>query len=218
MNSPVLITKKRILLVEGKDEENFFCALLQKLQISDVQIRSVGGKEKFKEAYPSFVKQSGFTKVHTIGFVRDAEDGRAEDAFKSICDIIKKFSPSFPVPEKPGEIKEYNSYKTGVYIMPDCNNPGMLENLCIESVKDTELYNAADEYVCRAESLYEGTESGNKKFNKPKAVVQTYLAGTVPIRNNIGLAALQQVWNFSDSAFDGIKKFIQELLGQLTIL
>ena len=95
--------------------------------------------------------------------------------------------------------------------MPDCSSPGMLEDLCIESVKNTELCDEADGYVCKAESLYEGTEAGNKRFNKSKAVVQTYLAGTVPIRNNLGLAALQQVWDFSNSSFDGIKEFMRDL-------
>jgi hypothetical protein len=154
------------LLVEGKDEENFFHALLNELQIKDVQIISVSGKENFRKEYPAFVKQSGFTSVRTIGFVRDAEEHPAESSFASICSIIKKNTPAVIVPEKPGEVKECNSYKTGIYIMPDCCSSGMLEDLCIASIKTTELYSEVDGYICKAENLYKDTNPGLRHYSK----------------------------------------------------
>ena len=41
------IKTDKLLLVEGKDEENLFSALLEYLQIENVTIRSAGGYLKF---------------------------------------------------------------------------------------------------------------------------------------------------------------------------
>ena len=45
---PDIIRQKKVLAVEGKDEVNFFHALLEYVGITDYEIRDVGGKRQFK--------------------------------------------------------------------------------------------------------------------------------------------------------------------------
>ena len=47
-DDPLPIKSKKILAVEGLDEENFFGALLRHINIADCDILQVGGKDQFK--------------------------------------------------------------------------------------------------------------------------------------------------------------------------
>jgi hypothetical protein len=47
-DEPRPIKSKKILAVEGQDEGNFFDALLRYIDITDIDIRQVVGKDQFK--------------------------------------------------------------------------------------------------------------------------------------------------------------------------
>ena len=42
------ITKPKLLIVEGRDEEEFFRPMLAELGIKDIQVTGIGGKEKLR--------------------------------------------------------------------------------------------------------------------------------------------------------------------------
>lgn len=48
MPETLRITKPKLLIGEGKDEENFFNALLKHMHTNDIQVLSSGGKDKNK--------------------------------------------------------------------------------------------------------------------------------------------------------------------------
>ena len=102
----------------------------------------------------------------------------------------------FPVLGKIGTVVSSGEYRTGIFIMPDCSKPGMIEDLCLASAANEELLTKAQVYVADAESIYTAKGETAKQFNRPKALVQTYLAGNVPIVAGLGTAALKGVWNF----------------------
>ncbi len=56
-NMPEAITKSKILLVEGKDEVNLFTELLVNLDLTDVQVIEVSGKDKFPSKLEALVKK-----------------------------------------------------------------------------------------------------------------------------------------------------------------
>src|SRR5574344_1958753 len=205
------IKSDKMLLVEGKDEILFFDALLKYLAIDAVYVTCAEGKDNIANEYAVQSKRSGFSAVTRIGFVRDAEAQEAELPFKRICKVMKKYTPELPVPEKTGVVVSSGEYRTGIFIMPDCSKPGMIEDLCLASVANEELLTKAQVYVADAESIYTAKGETAKQFNRPKALVQTYLAGNVPIVAGLGTAALKGVWNFDDPVFDGIKRFCREL-------
>lgn len=57
------IDSDSLLAVEGKDELHFFKALLKNLNIRNVQIESVGGKDQFQNEFASLEFVPGFKKA-----------------------------------------------------------------------------------------------------------------------------------------------------------
>lgn len=217
-NQPRTIKSEYVLFVEGKDEENFFKALFETIQLREVpQIIDVGGKDGFS----LYALVPGLDKVVTVGFVRDA-DGSCDSAFQSIKDCIaamNKENPytAFPVPSKPNAIvsDQANGKKCGVFIMPDNASAGMLEDLCLASVKGSKECGCIDEYF-RCISATTITQ------NRSKAVVQIYLASQTKINDqtnpkqfdvcsSLGLGAQKGKWDFTHKCFDEMKRFLTAL-------
>ena len=62
-----------VLLVEGKDEVNLFKALLRHMGMSpevDIQLKEVGGKDKFRNEFPAFLNDPNFSLVKAYAIVR----------------------------------------------------------------------------------------------------------------------------------------------------
>ncbi len=78
MENKITIISNRLLAVEGKDECNFFKALLRHENINNIQVVDIGGKDKFKTEFPLLINTEGFSEVHRLGFVRDAEQNHAK--------------------------------------------------------------------------------------------------------------------------------------------
>jgi len=106
-------TEKNVLVVEGKDEVNFFGALLETIGIGDVQIIDVGGEANFKNKFPTFIQTDGaLEKMRNIGFIRDAEGHEATAAFQSICHLLRKYG--LPCPSERGKIAEQDGKKVNI--------------------------------------------------------------------------------------------------------
>jgi tRNA 2-selenouridine synthase SelU len=202
----IRIKSNKILAVEGKDECSFFEAILKYEEINNIQIIDIGGKDKFKVEFPNLVNLEGFSEVRALGFIRDAESQKAESAFSSICGILKK--NGLPVPKNINTIISEEGRKIGIFIMPNNIDAGMLEDLCIESIKTNQVFECVEQYIeCCSSHL---SEKG-KAFNRSKAKIQTYLASQKPIVSSLGVAAQNGYWNFKEDCFSEIKQFLHNL-------
>ncbi len=201
------IESNNLLAVEGKDECNFFKALLKYLDIKHVQLVDIGGKDQFADKFDALYIGEGFKRIKQLGFVRDAEEKPAQSAFQSICGILKK--KELPTPDKPNQVTEKQGFKIGVYIMPDNKVAGMLENLCLQTIKDEPINGCIQNYIECFQA--DQKEEEKKKYNDPKARVQAYLASCSPIKNSLGLGALKGYWNFEHQCFQDIKQFLKQL-------
>jgi hypothetical protein len=200
------ITNKFLLLVEGKDEIEFFNALFKYMNIDGVQIHEVEGKNNFSKNIKQ-IKDSpddGFSIVTNLGIIRDADDN-AKAAFDSICYHLNqnKIAP----PKNIGIVENIDKRKIGIFIMPNNKDNGMLETLCLESIESTCCYKEMNIYIECLQNLYKN----NKSFNVDKAKSQVYLASKIPMKNRLGLGAEAGHWNFNHSAFIKIKTFLKEL-------
>lgn len=203
--SPEKITKKKLLVVEGNDEKIFFQELFKhmaKENITDIQ--DVGGKDNFKNNMPTLTRIPGFNEVEAIAVVRDA-DGSCRSAFDSVKGILKE-NGLLP-PEKPGKFSQGNP-KVGVFIMPDNKKSGMLENLCLKTVKDEEGMECVNLFVDCANQLTNPPK--NKDIAKVK--VQAFLAIRPGVFDMVGLGAKKKYWDFDSAALDPLKKFLSELV------
>jgi hypothetical protein len=195
-------TKTRFLAVEGIDEKNFLEKLLEYIGILDmVDIRPAGGKNQFNNLMPGFAITRGFRSLEKIAVIRDADEN-AGDAFKSVTGVLKKIG--LQSPERPGEFS-HGSPSVGVFIMPDNLSNGMLEDLCLESVKDHEAMECVDNFIACTQTLKE------KPNNISKAKVQVFLAAKPRIVNSIGLAAQNRYWNFNSEKLQPLINFLKQL-------
>ncbi|MFC2146764.1 DUF3226 domain-containing protein [Acidobacteriota bacterium] len=203
--SPESIKKKKLLLVEGKDEKIFFEELFKHMTKEDiVEVHDVAGKDNFKKDMPTFVITPGFNDVETIAIVRDADDS-CTSAFQSVEGVLKE--NSFLPPERPGEFSQGNP-KMGVFIMPDNINPGMLENLCLETVKEKEGMECVNRFIDCANQL----ENPPKNRDIAKAKVQAFLAIMPGVFDMVGLGAKKGYWDFDSAALKPLKNFLSELM------
>jgi hypothetical protein len=70
---PRSLTKPKLLVGEGIEEERFFKALLLRLGIYDVQVESYNGKDHLASYLKSLPKIPGFDALVSLGVTRDAD-------------------------------------------------------------------------------------------------------------------------------------------------
>jgi hypothetical protein len=194
-----VITKPKIIAVEGKDEINFLNAFLKLLNITDIQLIDFEGKTNFSSRIKSIVNIPGFTNVRSFALIRDSDDLPPESAFDSIKHSLR--TVGLPVPSKINTFSSTNP-SIGVYIMPGNSDNGMLEDLCLSSIRNYPINNCIDSFIdCSPE----------KPSNESKSRILCYLATKNPLVNSLGLGALNGHWDLNSQAFDDIKAFIENL-------
>lgn len=190
------IVAKKIIGVEGKDDKRFLEALLNNLEINDVQILDFEGKSNFKTQIQALKNTSGFSTINICAFVRDADENPPASAFRSVCDALR--SAGLTPPASDQSFTEGNP-KIGIFIMPGNGATGAIEDLCLESLKDEESLTCVNSYF---DCL------GTMPTKESKAKTLCYLSGKEPYANSLGYAALKGHWDFSHASFESIKEFL----------
>lgn len=200
------ITSKKIIAVEGRDDDKFFDALLRYMNITDFDIRFVGGTGEFQNKLPNLKKTSGFFHADGSSFVTHLaiiRDENGDNAFSSIANILKR--EGFTSPESHGQFSDA-SPKVGIFIMPGKTVKGtMLEDLCLKTVEKHPAMKCVNEFVSCVSAL----EPKPKNISKAKA--QTFLAAQHEIVNSVGLGAQKDYWDFESPALEELKQFLSHL-------
>jgi hypothetical protein len=169
------LEKPKVLLVEGKDEEIFFKELLTYINIiDDFTILSAKGKDKFGNYLKTLINElENYENVTSIGIIRDA-DNNPKGAFDSICSALQ--SANLPYPSKTTECIDGTpkTPKICVMILPGEGRCGMLEDLCLQSVKDSQVMNCVENYF---ECIKESVSENDFPNNVSKANVCAFLSG-----------------------------------------
>jgi len=195
--------RRKLLLVEGKDAFYFSKALLEHLGLlGEIEIQDFRGVSELGKHLKTLRAISGFEAVESLAVARDAE-ANAADAFRAACDAFKRASlepPSEPL------ICSTGKPTTSVFIFPDCTNPGMLETICLESVKDDAALPCVHQFLdCLSDR---GVPTPN---NLPKSRLHAFLASR-PIPNCLlGQAAHKGYFPWDNPAFEKIKQFLRSL-------
>ena len=194
----------KILIVEGKEDEIMFSALLSSLQITDIKIKPIGGKQNIGKNLLDFVKARNFHSIRSLGIIRDADDNPS-GAFASVCSALK--NAGLPVPNAPLIIAGDDLRRVGVMILPGENRCGALEDTCLESVQKDMAIPCVDGYFqCLSE----------REIHLPtpaisKARVHAFLASKKEPDKRLGEAARAGYWNFESHAFESVKQFLQAM-------
>ncbi|HUT47284.1 MAG TPA: DUF3226 domain-containing protein [Sedimentisphaerales bacterium] len=209
--APSPINSKKVIAVEGKDEINFFNALLRHMDITDFDIRDVGGKVQFPNKLPALLKATGFyladgsSSVTHLAIIRDKDE---DEAFKSIATIVT--NAGLKPPTKHSEFSN-GSPKVGIFIMPGETIDGtMLEDLCLKTVENHKAMTCVNKYA----SCISALEPIPKNIPKAKVQVfkaQVFLAAQPEIVDSVGLGAQKKYWDFESPALDELKEFLTQL-------
>jgi hypothetical protein len=201
-SDPQPIAKPKLLIGEGKDEVEFFRALLRKLEIGDLQVEEYAGRTNLRRYLEVLSNRPGFQQLCSLGVTRDA-DKSAKSAFQSVCDGLRSFG--LPVPERPNR-PVHGPPKTAVFIFPGRRTKGMLEDLCLAAVAEDKAMPCVDEYFrCASRKAH------RKPKNPAKARVQAWLASQPNSDLQLGIAAQQGIWNWENPAFEDLKSFLRSL-------
>jgi len=188
------ITSPKLLLVEGKDEEGVFDALIKRLPIPEVQIIAYRGKTNLRHFLGAIVSTPGFDNVLFLGIVRDADDN-PEGAMQSLQGALQDYD--LPVPETPLK-RTGSSPAVTVFVLPGDVRTGMLEDLLWNSVPTSQASCIATYLECMR---VVSPSSKNR--------VHAYLASKKdPMR--VGEAAQAGIWDFVNPAFKEVKEFLGE--------
>jgi len=199
------IVSPHVLLVEGKEEIKFFEALLAHLKIPEIQVLTYQGKPNLPARLRTLQALPGADQIKTLGIERDA-DNDAKGAFQSVQGSLKK--NGYPCPKKQLQL-EGGSPAVVVMVLPGAGRKGMLEDLCLESVKHDPAISCLNEYFRCLD------ETGLKKPNNiSKARVHAFLASREVPEKRLGEAALAKYWPFASEAFLELKKFILMVAGK----
>ena len=125
------------LLVEGNDDQHVIWALCEKFTITEnFDIIDCEGITKLFDQLPIRFKQSG---IETIGFIIDA-DAELAIRWSSIKTVLSNSGFIMPndLPEGGLILKHEDGIKIGIWIMPNNNLNGMLEDFIAFLVPDND--------------------------------------------------------------------------------
>ncbi len=200
LNSPIQ------LLVEGSDAFHFFHAFNESIGVSNIQIHDFGGIGDLANYLSVLVKSPEFRSlpVESIGIIRDAEKEDSDSAFRSICSALQK--NQLPVPFAPITPVVEGRLKVNTFILPDLDNPGMLETLILRAVSSDPAFDCIQVFLDCVMDVREDTPSPIDK-----ARFLTYLASRPSIKPLTGHAARAGFLNFDSDEYDPLKSFLQGL-------
>ena len=208
------ITCPYLLVVEGKDEENFFKALLRKIDVDDFQVLPIGGKTRFHDRLKALRDTSKFQEceILSVGIVRDS-DGDKQAAFDSVCSALA--IAGLPVPSRPMvRVRTNHQPDVSVMIMPpeEAESGQMLEDLCLAAMVDdpgtSSAMHCVDDYF---KCLGEQADISHKINALPKARIHAFLASRPDPELRLGEAAQRGYFPLDNPVFDCVKAFLTQL-------
>jgi hypothetical protein len=205
---------ERLIFVEGIDEVFIIARLIanlydNKLVNNDVQLFSCDGKDQYSAAVKQFTKKriKGDLTISHILLIGDA-DKDPKSAFSVMQEILE--DNGFPVPEEEGVLTD-RPPQTAVFILPSMDVPGMMEDVCMESVGDDPVFDCIDTYFNCLDDLIENGKLDKGPKNLSKAKTAIFLASRPEYKYRIGYA--DKYWNFSHDAFKRLRDILETFIG-----
>ena len=197
--------ESKLLLVEGRDEENFFEAFLRHLGISGIQVLSYRGKNNLGNRLEVYVDVPSFAQIQSIGIVRDA-DGSAHSALQSVQSSLR--SVGLPAPqnflEPAGDLPD--SPRVAVFIMPDNASPGALENLCLTALADDPAMGCVEDFMRCVQAAVKSPPP-----NPAKARMHAFLASRADPELRLGEAGQRRYLPWDNPAFGDLAQFLKAI-------
>lgn len=162
-----------ILLVEGKNDCHVVLALLQYYNVNETfGIYSCNNDDGILKRLNALISKPD--PPETIGVIIDADNPDLMGRWQQVKNKISNYN--YDIPESPKLdgtiIEKEGSPRLGFWLMPNNNDPGMLEDFLIEMADKDALSSAED---CIEVSKKNGVTTF-KNVHYSKALIHTYLA------------------------------------------
>ncbi|MDR2813101.1 MAG: hypothetical protein LBB79_00370 [Prevotellaceae bacterium] len=200
-------TKK--LLVEGNDDRHVMLALRDRHNLpKDFDVIDCGGIDNLEKRIPVTFKVSG---IEAVGIIIDADEN-LQLRWSALRSRLS--AAGFDMPDslpKAGLIVENDLYRAGLWIMPDNNASGMLEDFV------SLLIPKNDALLPVVQSTLSSIEA--QKLNKyalahkSKAAIHTWLAWQETPGTPIGLSITKKYLTATDAACQAFVEWIKKLFG-----
>jgi len=195
---PIQITSPVVVLVEGPDEQRFYCRLAHSEQFNSLQFVPMGGTANLRARLRAVANSPGRDALRAVGVIRDG-DLDSDAAFASAADAIA--AAGWPRPDKPRILSDGNP-RTGVFIVE-----GNLDRLCQEAARAAE----PERSQC-VDCYFECVETVTGELaDRPKGWTHAYLAGYSKGDVRVGEGAERGIWPLKSDVFDEIRAFLRNL-------
>ncbi len=200
------IEAPNLLLVEGADEYHFFRFLRPR---DDVQIHVYGGKDQLKSTLKLLVGIEGYDRLKRVAIVRDADDDpkaalqSALGQWKSGLGEQSALKVTSDVWFKDSQEREWT-----VWIMPDPNSRGDLEELLWRVVKTDEHRKCVEELI----TCLDGCDPVPFS-SRTKATLYSWLATQKdPVKElHAAFKSSRELFNSNDPVFSRFLGLIEEM-------
>lgn len=188
-------TQNKKLLVEGNDDQHVVWALCKKFHIRDnFDVIDCQGIENIYNQIPIRFKQSN---INTLGIIIDA-DSDIKIRWNEARKIFNNQGYAFcdEIPKEGLIIHETGLIKIGIWIMPNNDTKGMLEDFISFLVEEgDELFPIVKEYLAEIEK-----KSLNKysSIHKSKALIHSWLSIQEDPGISMGLAITKRYLSTED--------------------
>ncbi len=210
------------LLVEGRVPEMFFREMSKACGLEErLEVRTFGdiGKDTLQTYLGLFCQKAVFReRVQKLGIIRDAESGDAIQALASILSAVEGFNResapfALPIPNQLAKLTPMASGKPqlGVFVLPDCQRPGMLETLCLEAIEEWEQDQDSKLMPCVRELFACLNKRGHKPANPTKAQFAGYALARDVIDPQLGRSAQQGAIPWKAAAFDPLRAYLKSI-------
>src|SRR5258708_7622332 len=133
------ITTTGQLLAEGRTPEMFFREMIIACGFQkEMEVRTFGdvSKDNLQTYLELFTQKAAFKeRVKRMGIIRDAEAATVASAFASVQAALR--DARLPTPQQLNSL-EGSPLAIAAFILPNCNDAGMLEDLCLAAAAEAE--------------------------------------------------------------------------------
>jgi len=216
--------KTRLLLVEGRDDKEFFIQLGAHLGFDDttpIHILEYGGRDGLALRLFQLTQLQAFASVSVIGVVRDAD--YKTDALQSIQDAIRTCNRNGPIelsiPQSALEPTRGQPAMSAL-LLPSTGREGMLEDMVLDALSDDPVFACVDEFF----ECLQRSDISVAKHRLPKAKARVFISGknaaVSAAGDDINRQYLSDIYRMSwwkpelwdHPAFNDAKAFLAQLL------
>jgi hypothetical protein len=193
------IKESHIILVEGNDEVQLLQALLRDRDAVKVLICDCAGRDNIPRCVKAMKVAHGFREnVLSLGVIRDADTDPASAA-AAIRAALR--NADLPEPTEPLQLAGIQP-KVAFYVLPNPDEPGNLEDLCLQSVSSGSAVQCVDAYFdCLARTDNPPTVTSKRRM-------QVYLASQTPLKQRVGHGIAEEFFPLTGTVFDSLRQFL----------